>query len=130
MNDQTKTEPSLWERTTTRRVLRWLSSWRGIRRVLIVLAWAVTIVGLLYGEENWRGRRAWNQYREATEAHGVSLDYATYVPKPVPDEQNFAATPFLKSFLLADTSYILTNDLWYRAENNIAETNIEKDKGR
>lgn len=39
MNDQLKTEASLWERTTTRRFLRWLFSWRGIRRVLIVLAW-------------------------------------------------------------------------------------------
>jgi hypothetical protein len=98
MNDQLETKPSIWERSTLVRFFRWLFSWRGIRRVLIVLAWSATIIGLLYGEENWRGRRAWNQYREATEARGVSLDYRTYIPKPVPDDQNFAATPFLKSF--------------------------------
>jgi hypothetical protein len=130
MNDQARTKPSLWERSTTRRLFRWLFSWRGIRRVLIVLAWAVTVVGLLYGEENWRGRRAWNRYREAAEARGVSFDLRSFIPKPVPDEQNFAATPFLKSFLLPPNFSILTNDLWFRAINNIAATNIEKDKGR
>jgi hypothetical protein len=131
MNDQTKSEPSIWERTTTRRFLRWLFTWRGIRRVLIVLAWAVTIVGLFYGEENWRGRRAWNQYREAAEARGVSFDSATYIPKPAPDEQNFAATPFLKTFFQPnDNGFILTNDLWYRASDNIAGTNLVKEKGR
>ncbi len=131
MNDQLKTEASLWERTTTRRFLRWLFSWRGIRRVLIVLAWMATIVGLLYGEENWRGRRAWNQYREAAEARGVSFDFPTYVPKPAPEEQNIAATPFLKTFFQPnDYGVILTNDLWYRASDNIAGTNLVKEKGR
>ena len=131
MNDQLKTEASLWERTTTRRFLRWLFSWRGIRRVLIVLAWAVTIVGLLYGEENWRGRRAWNQYREAAEARGVSFDLKSYIPKPAPDEQNFAATPFLKTFFQTnDYGDKLTNDLWCRASDNIAGTNLAKEKGR
>lgn len=63
MNDQPKTELSIWERSTIVRASRWVCSWRGIRRILIVLAWAVTILGLFYGEEDWRGRRAWNQYR-------------------------------------------------------------------
>ena len=129
MNDQAKAEPSIWERSNIVRSFRWLCSWRGIRRVLIVLAWTVTIIGLWYGEENWRGRHAWNRYREATEARGVSLDYATYIPKSVPDEQNFAATPFLKTFFQPSLS-ILTNDLWLRAVDHIAETTIVKEKNR
>jgi uncharacterized protein YukE len=129
MNDQLETKPSIWERSTLVRFFRWLFSWRGIRRVLIVLAWSATIIGLLYGEENWRGRRAWNQYRQATEARGVSLDYRTYIPKPVPDDQNFAATPFLKSFLQTSGD-ILTNDLYFRACNHIPGHKIAKDRGR
>jgi hypothetical protein len=129
MNDQPKTGPSIWERSTLVRFFRWLFSWRGIRRVLIVLAWTVTIIALWYGEENWRGRRAWNQYREATEARGESLAFAAYVPKPVPEEQNFAATPFLKSFALPAYDNILTNDLYARAADHITETNLVKDKG-
>jgi hypothetical protein len=107
MNDQPKTSPSTWERSTVVRSGRWLCSGRGIRRVLIVLAWCATVIGLWYGEENWRGRRAWNQYREATEARGESLDFATYIPKPMPDDQNFAATPFLTSFILRRNEPIL-----------------------
>ena len=128
MNDQPKTELSMWERSTIVRTTRWLCSWRGIRRILIVLAWTVTILALFYGEEDWRGRHAWNQYRDAAAARGLSLDFSTYVPKPVPDEQNFAATPFLKAFLQTGPGYtpILTNDLYCRASDNI---NLSKDHG-
>ena len=132
MNDQPKTELSNWERSTTRHFFRWLFSWRGKRRILIALAWMVTIIALCYGEENWRGRHAWNQYREAAAARGVSLDYSSYIPKPVADDQNFAATPFLKSLLqLTDSGVILTNDLWFRGDknDNITHTNIAKDRG-
>jgi len=131
MNDQPKTELSTWERSTIVRAFRWLCSWRGIRRILIVLAWTATIVGLFYGEENWRGRRAWNQYRDAAAARGLSLDWSTYIPKPVPDDQNFAATPFLKALQTNDSGVIMTNDLWFRGDknDNITHTNIAKDGG-
>src|SRR3990172_7900987 len=52
----------------------------------------------LYGVENWRGRRAWNQYRQKLEASGEKLDLRAFIPKPIPDEQNFAATPVVKSW--------------------------------
>ena len=86
------------EHSTTVRFCRWLFSWRGLRRILILLAWLVTLVALFHGEETWRGRRAWNQYRRELEAQGAQLDFAALVPKPVPDEQNFAATPVIKSW--------------------------------
>jgi hypothetical protein len=79
---------------------RWVFSKRGLRRLLIVLAWVVTLIALFYGEENWRGRHAWNQYRQGLEARGELLDLKSFIPKPVPDEQNFAATPFLKSWFM------------------------------
>ena len=85
-------------RSTTVRFFRWLCSWRTLRRVLIGLAWLVTLVALFHGEENWRGRRAWDQYRRALEAQGAQLDFKALVPKPVPDEQNFAAAPVIKSW--------------------------------
>ena len=71
---------------------------RWLRRSMICFGALAALVAAFYAEEDWRGRRDWNQYKEATEARGESLDYATYIPKPVPDDQNFAATPFLKSF--------------------------------
>ena len=92
------------ERSTTVRFCRWLFSWRGLRRLLILLAWFVTLIALFHVEETWRGRRAWNQYRHELEAKGEQLDYAALVPKPVPDEQNFAATPAVKSWFEKSTA--------------------------
>src|SRR5437870_5540819 len=84
----------------------WLFSWRCLRGMLIAAAWTATIVALFYGEENWRGRRAWNKYRRELEAHGQHLDLRSFIPNPVPDEQNFTATPFVRSW------FVLTNDTW------------------
>ena len=93
------------ERSTTVHFCRWLFSWRGLRRILILLAWLVTLVALFHGEETWRGRRAWNQYRRELEARGQQLDYAALVPKTVPDDQNFAATPAIMSWFEKKTPY-------------------------
>src|SRR5438034_402602 len=88
------------QRSTTIRFFRWLFSWRGIRRMLIILAWPVTIIALVYADENWRGRHAWNKERQKLEARGEKLDLKDFIPKAVPDEQNFAATPFIKSWFV------------------------------
>jgi hypothetical protein len=93
------------ERSPIARCCRWLSSRRGLRLLLILLAWFVTLVALFHGEETWRGRRAWNQYRHELEAQGEHLDFAALIPKPVPDEQNFAATPVVKSWFEKTASY-------------------------
>ncbi|HEY0455683.1 MAG TPA: hypothetical protein VGE41_04870, partial [Verrucomicrobiae bacterium] len=71
---------------------------RVLRRFLLVLAWFITAVALFFGEENWRGRRAWNNYQDKLKSEGAILDLAAFIPKPVPDEQNFASTPFVKSW--------------------------------
>jgi hypothetical protein len=55
----------------------------------------VTLIGLYFAEEGWRGKRAWESYRRDAEARGVELDFNKFIPPPVPDEQNFAMTPFL-----------------------------------
>ncbi len=71
---------------------------RAVRRMFIALAWLVTLAVLLYAEEDWRGRRAWSALRQPIEARGESLDFKSYIPSPIPDEQNFAATPLVKSW--------------------------------
>ncbi|HOC56537.1 MAG TPA: hypothetical protein PKI20_13025 [Verrucomicrobiota bacterium] len=90
--------PPMIERSTTVRFLRWLFSWRTLRRMLIGLGWLAVLGALFHGVENWRGRRVWNQYRQALEARGEPLDFKAVIPKPVPDDQNFAATPLVKSW--------------------------------
>ncbi|MCX6927674.1 MAG: hypothetical protein NT154_31360, partial [Verrucomicrobia bacterium] len=74
------------------------SGQRVSRRGLVALAVIIgvpVLVGLFYLEENQRGERAWNRYKQEQEDRGERLDPAVLVPPPVPDDQNFAATPFL-----------------------------------
>jgi hypothetical protein len=77
------------------RLFRWLFSWRTFGRVLILLAGLATVLALFYAEENWRGKRAWEKCKSELLAQGVELDWHKFIPPPVPDEQNFAMTPFL-----------------------------------
>ena len=70
---------------------RRLMSWRGI---LFLLAAFITLVALLLAEENWRGARAWQNYKREMEAKGERFDIARLIPPKVPDDQNFAMTPY------------------------------------
>jgi hypothetical protein len=78
-----------------RTFFRWLFSWRILKRGLLALGLFAVLVVLFYTEENWRGRRAWNECRRELEAKGERLDFKAFIPPPVPDEQNFAMAPVL-----------------------------------
>lgn len=74
-------------------LIRWLCCWRNFKRALFALACFATLIALFYAEENWRGKRAWENYKHEWEAKGEHFDFASVVPPPVPDEQNFAMAP-------------------------------------
>jgi hypothetical protein len=74
---------------------RWLFSRSLLGCALVGLAGLATLIALVCTEENWRGKRAWERYKHELEAQGEKLDLEAYIPPPVPDEQNFAMTPFL-----------------------------------
>lgn len=69
------------------------------RRWLRILIWApailIALVVLFFAIENWRGRRAWKGYLTELKARGDSPLPEAVIPPPVPDEDNFAATPLL-----------------------------------
>ncbi len=69
--------------------------WRLLRWGLVGLAILVTLAALVLTEESWRGKRAWERYQREMAAKGEKLDWQAFVPPTVPDEQNFAMTPFL-----------------------------------
>jgi hypothetical protein len=89
---------------TVHRLSQVLFNRRVARRVLIVLAWLVTVTALFYGEEDWRGRRAWNNYSETLKAQGEQVDFKEFIPKPIPDAENFAATPEIQSWFIRHTN--------------------------
>lgn len=76
--------------------IKWLSSWRNLRRLLFAVVCLVTVVALAYAEENWRGKQAWQKYRQQWETKGEKFSLKALVPPPVPDDNNFAFTPLLK----------------------------------
>jgi hypothetical protein len=73
--------------------------WRILRRILIALAVLATLVALLYAEEDWRGKRAWENYKHEWEAKGEKFDWQTFVPPSVPDDQNFFTAPVFTNLL-------------------------------
>lgn len=74
--------------------------WRIARRVLISLAVFTTLVALFYAEEDWRGKRAWENCKRELEARGVVLDWNAYIPPPVPDNQNFFKAPKMSEWFI------------------------------
>lgn len=104
----------------------------GIRRwprPLIFCGALIALVAAFYVEEDWRGRRDWNQYRKAVEARGDHLEFQAYIPKPVPDGENFAAAEIVKPWSQVYASAIFPNDLYSRADHYVWPTNTIKQPG-
>ncbi len=75
-----------------------------LKRIAFVLAALATLLALIWAEENYRGKRAWEACRRELEAKGEKLDWAAFAPPQVPDDQNFLKTPFLAAALAAPTN--------------------------
>ena len=106
-------------RSFTGRFFRWLFSRPTQKRALIGLAAFTTLVAIFYTEENWRGKRAWDNCKRELEAKGAVLDWNKYITPPVPDDQNFftASTNILLRFRKAQTpeqSDVAANLSWLR----------------
>ena len=99
--------------------VHWIFCWRNVKRGLFGLACLATLVALFYAEEDWRGKRAWNEYVRACEAAGASMDWRTYVPPQVPDDQNLAMCPLFKPVL----DYTVTNNSANRRDTIWNDTN-------
>ncbi|MGO8766287.1 MAG: hypothetical protein ACLQSR_14265 [Limisphaerales bacterium] len=77
--------------------VRWLCNLINFRRFLFACACLATLIALFYAEEDWRGWHDWQKFKHQWEAKGEHFDYASVVPPPVPDDQNFALAPVVAS---------------------------------
>ena len=76
-------------------LVRCLSSWRNLKRLLLGLTCLAGLIALFYAEEDIRGRLAWGHFKAHWEAKGEKFDFVAFIPPPVPDDQNFAMTPLV-----------------------------------
>jgi hypothetical protein len=84
---------------TWKRGLRWLISGEAWRLCGWTVVFVVSLVALFYAVELWRGKRAWASVVREANLRGEKLELTALVPPPVPDEQNFARTPFFTPLL-------------------------------
>jgi hypothetical protein len=99
------------------------SVWRILRRFLIAITILTTLVAVFYTEEDWRGKRAWENYKHEWEAKGEKFDWQAFVPASVPDDQNFFTAPIfnkIKNDKIAMSPYHSDGTPDWRAENNQA----------
>ena len=129
MNNQSATETPRRTASSFGRLFgvpwRWAKR-HPLRFALLCLA---AVIAGFYAEEDWRGARAWKQYQTEAAARGLSLDYATFIPKPVPDDENFAATLYMSTFMHPGGAF-LTRDLYDHAADNVTGPLAAKEKGR
>ncbi len=77
--------------------IRWIFCWRNFKRFIFGCACLATLIALFYAEEDWRGKHDWEKFKREWEAKGEHFDFASVVPPPVPDDQNFALMPVVAS---------------------------------
>lgn len=94
METQTQS-PETVKVPTFKRFFKWLTGWRTIRRFLFTVVVIGTLIAAGFTYSNVTGKRMWEQCKQRLEAQGEVLDWKAYVPPPIPDEKNFAATPAL-----------------------------------
>src|ERR1017187_895905 len=81
---------------------------RLLGRRFLVLGCLVTLTALFYAVANWRGRRAWQDFKRAREAEGERFELASFVPPQVPDDQNFFAAPLWTYLRFVQTNGVTT----------------------
>ena len=82
------------------RFCRRVCTWRNARRMLVTVAVMVTLTAVFHTEENWRGRRVWEQCKRELEAKGIAPDWSAYLPRPVPDDQNVFKAPNMQAWFV------------------------------
>jgi hypothetical protein len=70
---------------------------RSRRRILFWLGWMTFLVVAVVLMLCWSGQSGWEKYKRQWEAKGERFDFKSFVPQPVPDDQNFARAPIVAS---------------------------------
>jgi hypothetical protein len=98
--------------------------WRILRRCLVGGAVCLTLIGLFYTEELWRGKRAWDDCKRTLQAQGVNLDWTHYIPAPVPQDQNVFGVPEMQRWFVGRGATDLSKKLSYPGYGKTTTTRL------
>jgi len=85
---------------------------KALKWISISLAGLIALILIFYAEEDWRGKRAWENCKRELEAKGEILDWNKFIPPPVPDDQNFFAASKMQEWFVED---------WHSNTNELAD---------
>jgi hypothetical protein len=91
--------------------------WRILRQIVIAIAVLLTLAAVLITEENWRGKRAWENYKRAAEARGEHFDWTAFDAPNVPDDQNFFKAPVFSGLMTTERDE-RTQNYWSEQTTN------------
>lgn len=100
-------------------VLAWIPPLRRLfARLLpykvLIGAGIATLIALFYTIENWRGRTAWNAYRQECESKGIFFTADKVMPPKIPDAENmFAAPPWSDLMTHTNAEGIRVSTTWF-----------------
>lgn len=112
------------------KIIRFLDSSRyhknpALRRTQIFLLLIFLLLAGIYGfyvYADARGVREWEETKKSLQTAGDNLDFNSYIPPKIPDDQNLGAIPLFK--LEPEPSYhnkLYPQALWQAAENSIRD---------
>jgi hypothetical protein len=96
--------------------------WRVLRHFLIGLAAIVTLIGLFYTEENWRGKTEWENCKRTLEAKGMDLKWADSMPEQVSDDENVFGVPKMQRWFTGRGPNELSSKMAYPGTIILDET--------
>ncbi len=72
------------------RLCVWLFCWKNFKLILVRCGFLLLALLLVRLEENWRGKYAWEKFRQEWESKGEKFDFKSSIPPRVRDSENFA----------------------------------------
>jgi len=101
---------------------RFLTMW-ALRRWFFCAAAFATLIAFFYAEENWRGKHVWEQRKIEMRARGMELNWDTYIPPAVPDDQNIFKAPKMQEWFVGRGIKDLDSRLRNRLTDSVGVSN-------
>jgi hypothetical protein len=72
---------------------RGVSTRQNFKRFIFECACLAALIAIFYAEEDWKGKYYLEKFKRQWEAKGENFDRYSVVPRPVPNDENFAVSP-------------------------------------